>query len=432
MRKPLLVSLVLLSLAGSAFANDSYIVLFKNDGIPADFAATVAALNGTVLRTHASGIATVSLSEENAAALAQDNAIADVQRNEAISLDNAVDAGSITEPALASYYPRQWHLRVIGADQAWAAGRFGSADVTVAVLDSGIDYTHPDLAGKVDLSRSVSFVPSDDALVASLFPGRHPVTDLHYHGTHVASTISSNAFYAAGVTSRTTLMGVKVLNRFGSGDFDALLNGVLWAADHDADVINMSIQAFGGKNASGRFIGYVNRVFNYAYRNGVVVVTIAGNQNRDLDHDGNNWQGLCTIPNVICVSATGPLSSAGPEGPWFDVDERAFYSNYGRSAVSVAAPGGTVPGLVWGSCSTTSLVVPVCRTEFRAVPAGGTSQAAPHVAALAALVIEDLGKNNPAQVRAAIERGADDLGPQGTDPVYGKGRINIPKTLGLQ
>lgn len=431
MRKLLLLSLVLLSFGVSA--DDKYLVLFKNEGIPADFANQVAALGGSVIRAHESGIASVSgLTLETAATLARDSAIADVQADEGIALDTAFQPGSITAPDTASYYPRQWHLRVIGADTAWAAGRLGSPDVTVAVLDTGIDYTHPDLAGRVDLSRSVSFVPSDDALVASLFPGRHPVTDLYYHGTHVASTISSNALYAAGVTSRTTLIGVKVLDRFGSGDFDAIFNGMLWAADHDADVINLSIQAWGGKNGSGRFIGYVNRVFNYAYRKGAVIVTIAGNQNRDLDHDGNNWQGLCTVPNVVCVSATGPTASAGVNGPWLVVDARAFYSNYGRSAISVAAPGGTVPGLVWGSCSTTSLYVTACQSSILAVPAGGTSQAAPHVAGLAALLVEDIGRNNPAQVRARLEAGADDLGEPGTDPVYGKGRINIPRTLGLQ
>jgi subtilisin family serine protease len=445
--KRVLLSLVLVCLAVPAFAA-KHVVLLKNQ-LPSDFAQTVAALGGTVTWSHADGLAVVSgLTDAAAATLADDNRVASVIADDTAFLATPVapeaggilmadgilmSDGSAANPALASFYPRQWHMRVVGADQAWAAGRLGSSAVTVAILDTGIDYTHPDLAGRVDLSRSTSFVESDDADVAALYPGRHPVTDLHWHGTHVASNVSSNALYAAGVTSRTTLIGVKVLDRNGGGDFSDVLAGVYYAVDQGADVLNISIQAWTTKAHSGRFISFFNRAFNYAQRHGALVIGIAGNFALDLDHDGNGWESICSPSNVLCVSATGPTSATDPVlGPWFNVDALAFYSNYGRSAIDVAAPGGTLAGRVWGSCATTSQIVLFCQNSFEAVGVGGTSQAAPHVAGLAALLVEDIGKNHPSLVKNRILQSADDVGQPGTDAEFGKGRINIPRALGLQ
>lgn len=445
--KRMFLSLALLCLALPAAAAN-HVVLLKNE-LPADFAATVAALGGTLQWSHADGIAAVSgLTDAAAAALAADSRVASVVNDESVALETAIapeaggvllsdgvtlSDGSATNPAAASFYPRQWHMRVVGADQAWAAGRLGSSNVTVAVLDTGIDYTHPDLVGRVDLSRSTSFVESDDAVVAALYPGRHPITDLHWHGTHVASNVSSNALYAAGVTSRTTLIGVKVLGANGGGSFSDVLAGVYYAVDQGADVLNLSIQAWITKAHNGRFISFFNRAFNYAQRNGALVVGIAGNFALDLDHDGNGWEVLCTPSNVLCVSGTGPTSAADPLlGPWFNVDALAFYSNYGRSAIDVAAPGGTLAGRIWGSCATTSQIVLFCQNSFEAVGVGGTSQAAPHVAGLAALLVEDLGKNQPSLIKNRILQSADDIGQPGTDAASGKGRINIPRALGLQ
>ena len=446
--KRVLLFLVLVCLSVPVLAANHVVLLKKNASLPA-FAAAVAAQGGSVKWSHADGIAAVSgLTEAAASVLAGDSRVASIVADEAAFLDVPVAPqtagvllsdgvllgdGSATDPAAASFFPRQWHMRVVGADTAWAAGRLGSPDVTVAILDTGIDYTHPDLAGRVDLSRSTSFVESDDALVASLYPGRHPVTDLHWHGTHVASNVSSNALYAAGVTSRTTLIGVKVLDRNGGGDFSDVLAGVYYAVDQGADVLNLSIQAWTTKDHSGRFISFFNRAFNYAQQKGALVVGIAGNFALDLDHDGNGWESICSPSNVLCVSGTGPLSAADPLlGPWFDVDALAFYSNYGRSAIDVAAPGGTLAGRIWGSCATTSQIVLFCQNSFEAVGVGGTSQAAPHVAGLAALLVEDIGKGQPSLIKNRILQNADDLGQPGTDPAYGKGRINIPRTLGLQ
>jgi subtilisin family serine protease len=106
----------------------------------------------------------------------------------------------------------------------------------------------------------------------------------------------------------------------------------------------------------------------------------------------------------------------------------ASYTNYGRSAINVAAPGGNNGGYVMAACSPFSLVVTVCQTGTYVVSIAGTSMATPHVSGLAAMVIAEYG-NNPAQVRNRIEKFADDLGQPGTDPYYGKGRINVYRTM---
>ena len=433
-------ALALLVVAANVFAGDRYVVRFA-DGIPDSFATAATASGATIEWQHDdAGLAVVS-GVDDAAAFAADSgataAIPDVRfqvRLTTPTVDDefAPEIQSTIAPSTAFFFPRQWHLRAIGAQHAWAAGRLGSPDVTVAVIDTGVSYQHPDLAGLVDLSRSVSFAPEDDPVVATMFPGAHPVSDLHYHGTHVAATISSNAVRGAGVTSRTTLIGIKVINRFGSGTLEGVLAGVLWAADHGADVANISLGGQFTKGQAEESVSMIQKAFNYAHRKGVLVIVAAGNEEMDLDHDKNNFQMFCSTANVVCVSATGPTASVHPTaGPWTDVDGFAAYSNYGRSAIHVAAPGGTGPGLVWSACSKTSLVFGSCRTRDNVLGTGGTSMAAPHVSGLAALLVEEIGHGKPSQVKARLQQTADDLGQKGTDPYYGKGRINVAKALGL-
>jgi subtilisin family serine protease len=173
----------------------------------------------------------------------------------------------------------------------------------------------------------------------------------------------------------------------------------------------------------------LNRAVSYAHRQRATVVVSAGNDTADLDHDGNAFKVFCSSPTVVCVAATGPTGSGSVNGPFIGVDTPAPYSNYGRSAISVAAPGGNQRP-VWAACSRTSLVQPVCQTGNFVVGVSGTSQAAPHATGLAALLVEKIGKN-PDRIWSLLQQSADDLGQPGTDPYYGKGRINVARALGL-
>jgi subtilisin family serine protease len=438
----LLLAFVFAVSSGAAFAGpddgeaDLYLILFEDAGIPGGFAGDVAALGGEVVFAHDAGIAFVAgLAPDAAATLGARADIGTVHANGArpleLPLETAVQAvseaivESPSDPTTAARYAWQWNMRAVDAPEAWAAGRLGSSDVTLAILDTGIDYLYPDLLGRVDLTRSVSFVPFDDALVDAYFPGRLYVTDLYWHGTHVAATAASNAYVAAGITSQTTLMGVKVCDVTGSCPDNAIIQGILYAVDNGADIINMSLGGYFDKAEEAGLVGFINRTFNYANAMGVTVVVSAGNAAADLDHDEDSYKTYCSTPNTICVSATGPTSSDDVYvGPWYDVDAPAVYTNYGRSAINVAAPGGNTGGYVWAACSQTSLVIPVCQTGVYIVGATGTSMAAPHVSGLASLVVEDVGRR-PGRITTIIQNAADDLGQPGVDPFYGKGRINV-------
>lgn len=335
-------------------------------------------------------------------------------------------------PSTAFFFAFQWHLGAIDVVPAWFEGRTGSPDVTLAILDTGIDEQHIDIVGHLDLSRSAVFDHTDDPFVAAFFPGRPLTTDIHFHGTHVGSVASSNAFAAAGVTSTTTLIAVKVCNVFGRCPGAAVFEGIVHALENGADVINMSLGGSFDKSENPGFVSVINRLFNAAKRAGVTVVVSAGNASADLDRNGDTFSTYCDATHVICVSATGPSSSDNFfSGPWFGIDDPAFYTNFGRSAISVAAPGGNHGGFVLGACSSASLVIPPCQAAPSFVVwVAGTSQAAPQVTGLAALLVEDFGRN-PGRIKTAIQNGADDLGEPGADPFYGKGRINVAKTLGI-
>ena len=382
-------------------------------------------------------------------------------------------------------------MRLINAQKAWQAGKLGSSTVTVAIIDTGIDYDLPDLNGLVDLTRSKSFmdtfvgngddpttpefdadpiVPADDTILTKfgIFAGRNLITDLNGHGTNVATQVSSNAVRYAGVTSRTKLIGVKVLGANGVGNFSDILNGVLWAADHGADVANMSLGGGFSKAGNGQAVGAINQVFNYAKNKGMVIVVSAGNSGVDLHHIGNQFATYCDAPHVICVSAVGPergsqLGTAAEDLP-------AFYTNFGKNNVDVAAPGGNadaahgfapsvwpwtdvtkpptsadIASWVWSYCAKQSLIIQrsatdpklgnlfltTCftpNTEARLLNNGyiGTSQASPHVAGLAALLIAENGKGNPNKIKQLIQKSG-----AATSRDLGRGRIDVAAALGL-
>src|SRR5437899_8857680 len=363
-------------------------------------------------------------------------------------------------------------MRAVRADVAGAHGVAGSSGGSIFMLDSGIDPHHADTEGRVDATRSLDLLGTFDAqledgttvpfteadTVQKYFPGKEVYTDLFFHGTHTGATVSSNAARAAGVTSRTTLVAVKVCGYINECPFSSILNGVIYAANNGADVINMSLGGAFTKAGNGRFVGLLDKVFNYARSKGVTVVVSAGNEAADLDHDGNTYQSFCNTPSVICVSATGPTSDArgnllpltNPDrrtGPWTDVDAPAFYSNFGRSAINVAAPGGNTsrgPALplpagrqtaVWAACSgtmvarTTAGVTVLVACTLPVIGSQGTSMAAPHVAGTAALLVSILGRN-PSQIKARIQQSADNVAGNGTTPFYGKGRLNVARAVG--
>ncbi|MGQ0713969.1 MAG: S8 family serine peptidase [Gemmatimonadaceae bacterium] len=489
-------------LSAASSSASRYVLLFRGSP-PADFAATVAAAGGTLELLHAgAGIAIVGgLSVDNALALERSGGVEAMVEDfeyqgvfhrvepmieQADLASTEVSTQSQANPATAFFFPRQWHHRAIGANVAWAAGRLGSPNVDVAILDTGVDHLYPDLVGLVDQGRARSFVPEgsltppfptdqrllrDNQLLEIWFPGSgRPIwSDLNGHGSHVASTVSSLAIVSAGVTSRVTIIPVKVLAARGSGSFTGILNGILYATDAGAEVINMSLGALYPRAGNRAFNRVLDEVTMYARKAGVTIVVAAGNDAARLHpSNGGLYGAFCSTKNVICVSATGP--NAGPvNGPYTPgVDFRAIYTNYGIQFIDVAAPGGNwaenaqgqiVSAIgVWAACSKTRLqfVVPrvppgspegtlpappfyrknICSLNPNLTFASGfigTSMASPHVAGLVALLVEQVGRS-PETIKSILTEMSDDIvefGKPGKDDFYGNGRINVPRALGL-
>jgi len=472
-------------LAVATDGTGDYIVTSNGKGFGAGFAEKVASLGGRVTYQHDNaGFAAVSgLTASAATQLRAVGGINSVDADAVISLDSPMAtaeadatsvgddvANSVANPAGAARYSFQWNMRQIGANVAWAAGHLGDPGVTVAILDTGIDYDVNDMNGLVDRSRSHSFMSTyvraqthadsiltpaqviaraDDSVTKAFFPTRDSISDYNGHGTNVATQVSSKAFALAGVTSKTTLIGVKVLGSNGSGSLSSVLSGVLWAADHGADVANMSLGGGFGKSGNGFFVGLINRVFNYANRAGMLIVVSAGNSSADLQHNGNTESTYCDSPHVICVSAVGPTVPTG------NPDTPAFYTNFGRGSLDIAAPGGNanfnssgavvpVPGWPWGTdfaswvwsyCSKTTFagftaanvpILTVCASGTRLTGYIGTSQASPHVAGLAASLVAEMGHGQPSAIKHAILKSAADI-----NPLLGRGRVSVSNAFGL-
>lgn len=380
------------------------------------------------------GVAQVSgINDQDAQALSSKPGIQHVTRDVEIqwvpSLQQMMSGSYLTatslvpqsNPASAAYFGLQWGMQAIMAPSAWSITQ-SSSDVRVGILDSGISPDHVDLAGKYDLSKSRNFSISNPGDPADY-------QDRHGHGTHVSGIVSSNNVGVAGVAPNATLVGVKVLGDQGFAPFANVLAGIMYAADEgDCDIINLSLGGYGPRQASGRFISMVYRAMNYANSQGVLVVCAAGNDAMDMDHNKN----IVVLPAEagagMVVSATGPTFGQTPDGV-------ACYTNYGTSAISVAAPGGNF------DCANSSLnalgdLVLSCFSPYVANQLGhpnptaayywaaGTSMAAPHVAGVAALTESAKGNSNPGYLKARLQNTADDLGAAGADPYYGKGRVN--------
>jgi hypothetical protein len=246
-------------------------------------------------------------------------------------------------------------------------------------------------------------------------------------------------------------VAVKVHDRFRSGPIAAYVEGIMYAADNDADVIHLSIPASFNKREHPGLVAAINRATSYAYRKGAVIIAAAGNSMppvlpTDFDHDQDGFK-FCNAVHVLCVSATAPTSAAGREGPWANWDDAAPYSFYGRSTINVAGPGG---GPIGTRIAATAVPL-ACSHWSHKFSDGlgrcskgtafwgndpvwystGTSFGAAATSGLAALLVSMMGHGQPSQIRAVIEKSADDLGQPGTDPYYGKGRINVARAIEL-
>jgi subtilisin family serine protease len=406
-------------------------VFVLNGDIPADFSSQVAARGGTVVSamSNIGVVVTEGLSDADAGALAGKNAVVpdyvgqwvpapDQLQVSTYSLSAPVDMTSAKPPLTAAFLPLQWNMMQIHAPEAWATGRSGIPSVRVAMLDTGLDPDHLDQKGVIDVASSFAFVPST--------MGPPAWADDNAHGTFTGSIVTSNNFGVAGVAPNVTLIAVKVLGANGSGPIGAVIAGIYYATNVGAQVINMSLGLALPKNVPGAstLLVAMTRAVNYAKRHGVLVVSAAGNEFTDLQHDRNFVELPCEAGVQLCVSATG------------NGDTHASYSNYGTNAINVAAPGGDGPpsAATWilGPCSSRSAnpAFAACKNRISYIIAAGTSASAPHVSGLGAYLDSQYGGLlDASQLITLIQQNADDIGKPGADPFFGKGRINVLNTL---
>ena len=285
-----------------------------------------------------------------------------------------------------TYFGQQWGLTKIKAQEAWNYTT-GNSSVKVAILDTGIDQDHPDLASRIVANQNLSSSATID--------------DLYGHGTHVAgivAALTNNGIGVAGVGYNTSLMNVKVMDDTGNGFDSDLASGIIWAADNGAKVINMSL---GGADAS---ITLENAV-NYAWNKGVVLVASAGNNGNSQ----TNYPAYYT--NCIAVAATDQN------------DAKSSFSTYG-SWVDVAAPGSSILSTLPNHAN---YVQQHYGAGFSYGLLSGTSMAAPFSSGLAALIWATQYGTSAFAVRSRIENTADAV--PGTGVYWQNGRINAYKAV---
>jgi len=339
----------------------------------------------------------------------------------------------------------QWGHDAVDAPEAWNAGYRG-AGATVAVLDGGFNPVHPDIAPNFLPGCSADFTGEG----FEYGPNADDDTGVFSHGMHVAGTIAAadNGLGTIGVAPEAKLCLIKVLFNEGSGTFEDVVEGIVFAADAGVDIINMSLGGaiykagvpgdYTASEAAG-FKNFVDRAVRYAYQNGVLVIASAGNSAIDGDKDGALIHLPSDTAHAVSISATAPVGWAvDPENAFLDYP--ASYTNYGRSVINIAAPGGDFVypgneacaiGVLVRPCWVFDMVFSTGGLGGGTAPAGvyyywsaGTSMAAPHAAGVAALAVSAYGRMKPAQLRALLERSADDLGQPGNDKFYGAGRVN--------
>ena len=325
-------------------------------------------------------------------------------------------AGSATNDP---YRSRQWGLDKVQAEQAWATST--GAGALIAIVDTGVDLTHPDLDGKLVSSGADFIEPNGECSGKGKVKTctQDGAQDENGHGTHVAGIAAAetgNGIGVAGTARGASILPVRVLDEEGSGYADQLAAGIRYATDRGADVLNLSLGWLTGQGTAIKILGELDEVYaaiDYAWAKGAVVVIAAG----------NDTVGLCAEPaahpRAVCVGST----DANDLPSYFSNGDATMTSTY------LTAPGGnglTCSGDImstWLRKAAHSVCSPATGYDAWA----GTSMATPFVSGVAALLAAK-GLSNQAIV-ACLAASSDDLGAPGRDPVYGYGRVNAARAV---
>lgn len=278
-------------------------------------------------------------------------------------------------------YGTQYAPQMIQAEEAWDV-TLGDANVVVAILDTGVDLEHPEFDGR--LLPGYDFINSDD-----------DPRDDHSHGTlttGIAVAATNNETGIAGIAGDSSILPIKTLDENNQTTYSVIADSIIYAADHDADVINLSL---GGYTDSQTLRDAVE----YAWERGAVLVAAAGND------DTTSPFYPAAYEHVLAVSATTKY------------DDFWSGSNYG-DWIDISAPGYLVYSTSWSASSGSTYGY-----------LHGTSASSPHAAGVAALLRAQEPDLSSTQIRAILEQTANDKGDPGWDPYYGHGRLNAGNSL---
>jgi len=422
--------------AGSA---QTYIVLYKTQSVSMDAANVIAKAGGTLVANYNAIGVVIARSDNDAfrSNLMKNSAIQGVAATDKFAtklpdegVNDSADVPvtpSTPAPGTDNLSGLQWDMVQIHSPEARAING-GSSSVLVGDIDTGLDYTHPDLAANVDDAASVNCVSG------SPVPGKVAANDDNGHGTHTAGTIAAakNTIGIVGVAPNVKIAGIKAGNSAGFFFPEAVVCAFMWAGSHHMNVTNNSYFAdpwlFNCRNdAEQRAIWNAERrAISYAISQGVTVVAAEGNQADDLAHPTQDVTSPddttpvtrtihndCAVvpvevPGVIGVTANGNLQL------------KSFYSSYGLGSAQVIAPGGdsrlqvtaaapngrvlsTYPAALIGTCLRKVFdgAATYCYLQ-------GTSMASPHAAGVAALIASE-GITNPGAVAAKLQNTADPM-----------------------
>ena len=443
------------AVGGAAGGTQTYVVLYKASSVAGDAASTVQKAGGTLVYAYPQIGVVIARSDSESF---RDNLLKDSRIDGASSTagfayqlpntqvdDTGAQPGAVpSTPATDadSLSGLQWDMRQIKTPQAHAITG-GSPSVLVGDIDTGIDFTHPDLAANIDVADSVNCLSGAPVAGTS-------AQDDNGHGTHTAGTIAaaSNGFGIVGVAPNVKIAGIKSGNAAGFFFPEAVICGFYWAATHHMDVTNNSYFAdpweYNCRNDPTQRAIWKSeqRAIKFAQQQGVTVVAAEGNDSDDTAHPTQDRTSpddttpvtrditnACVIipteiSGVIGVSATGNFRQVdGNDNP--DDYQKSYYSSYGVGVTDVAAPGGdsrffTAEAAPNGRVLSTwpAALIDGCPLARRVTEAGhpgvwycyqqGTSMASPHVAGVAALIISQAGgKLSPGRVEALVQQTAD-------------------------